>query len=82
MEIPDPAPLSFEVALSQLEAVVEAMEAGDVPLAELLAKYEAGNTLLKQCEVRLKEAELRIEQLKKQKEGPAAYVPFAAERES
>jgi exodeoxyribonuclease VII small subunit len=58
------------------------MEAGDVPLAELLAKYEAGNTLLKQCEVRLKEAELRIEQLKKLKDGPAAYVPFAAERES
>jgi len=79
---PDSSALSFEDALSQLEAVVEAMEAGDVPLADLLAKFEAGNALLKQCEVRLKEAELRIELLKKQKDGTATFAPFAPERES
>ena len=33
---------SFEDAMHRLEAIVEAMEAGDVPLAELLAKYLAG----------------------------------------
>jgi exodeoxyribonuclease VII small subunit len=82
VETPEPAALSFEDALNQLETVVEAMEAGDVPLAELLAKFEAGNTLLKQCEVRLKEAELRIELLKKQKDGTVTFAPFAPERES
>jgi len=60
---------SFESALTQLETIVEAMESGDVPLAELLAKFEEGNKLLKVCESRLKDAELKIELLKKQKEG-------------
>jgi exodeoxyribonuclease VII small subunit len=30
---------SFETAMERLETIVEAMEAGDVPLAELLTKY-------------------------------------------
>jgi len=61
--------LSFEAALTQLESIVESMESGDVPLAELLAKFEEGNKLLKVCEARLKDAELKIELLKKQKDG-------------
>ena len=75
---PSPAP-SFEDALSQLETIVESMESGEIPLADLLAKYEEGNKLLKVCESRLKEAELKIELLKKQKEG-AAFTPFPVER--
>ena len=75
------ANLSFEEALSRLEGVVEAMESGDVPLAELLAKFEEGSKLLQQCETRLKEAELKIEQLKKQKEG-ATFAPFGTDRET
>jgi exodeoxyribonuclease VII small subunit len=67
---------SFEDALAQLEAVVESMESGEVPLAELLAKFEHGNKLLKICEARLKDAELKIELLKKQKDGTAAFAPF------
>jgi exodeoxyribonuclease VII small subunit len=72
--------LSFEAALERLETVVESMESGDVPLAELLAKFEEGNKLLKLCEARLKDAELKIEQLKKQKDG-AAFVPFEDEKD-
>lgn len=45
------------------------METGDVPLAELLTRFEEGNKLLKICENRLKTAELKIEQLKKSKDG-------------
>ena len=71
---------SFEDALGQLETIVEAMEAGDVPLADLLAKFEQGNKLLKVCESRLKEAEMKIELLKKQKDG-IACVPFTPERD-
>ena len=76
------AKLSFENALEQLEAIVESMESGEVPLAELLAKFEQGSKLLKVCESRLKDAELKIEQLKKQKDGRVAFEPFATERES
>jgi exodeoxyribonuclease VII small subunit len=71
---------SFEDALTRLETIVESMESGDVPLAELLAKFEEGNVLLKTCEARLKEAELKIEQLKKQKDGTVAFSSFETTR--
>jgi exodeoxyribonuclease VII small subunit len=79
VEVPSNAPISFEDALSRLEAIVESMESGEVPLADLLAKFEEGNKLLKVCESRLKEAELKIEVLKKQKED-VAFAPFPIER--
>jgi exodeoxyribonuclease VII small subunit len=72
---------SFESALTQLETIVEAMESGDVPLAELLAKFEEGNKLLKVCESRLKDAELKIELLKKQKDG-VAFTKFETTSEA
>lgn len=69
--------LSFEAGLSKLESIVESMESGDVPLAELLAKFEEGTKLLKVCETRLQDAELKIEQLKKLKDGKVAFEKFA-----
>jgi len=56
------------------------MEQGDIPLADLLAKYEEGAKLLRACESRLKDAELKIEKLKKQKDGAVAFEPVAASR--
>jgi len=73
--------LSFENALSKLEAIVESMELGEVPLADLLAKFEEGNKLLKHCESRLKEAELKIEQLKKDRDA-VVFTRFETEREA
>ena len=72
--------LSFEAALTKLEAIVDSMEQGEVPLAELLAKYEDGTKLLALCESRLKEAELKIEKLTKPKNGAAAFEPFESTR--
>lgn len=72
--------LSFETALGKLESIVESMESGDVPLAELLAKFEEGSKLLKVCESRLKDAELKIEQLKK-KDGKTAFEKFETTRD-
>lgn len=74
--------LSFEDALAQLETIVESMESGQVPLAELLSKFEEGNKLLKTCEARLKDAELRIEQLSKQKDAFTAFAATESPRES
>lgn len=39
------------------------MEEGETPLADLVAKFEEGSKLLKLCQGKLKEAELKIEQL-------------------
>ena len=64
--------------MHRLEQIVEAMESGDVPLADLLAKFEEGTRLLAACEERLKAAELKIEQLKRRKDGTLATEPFAA----
>ena len=72
--------LSFETALTKLETIVESMETGEVPLADLLAKFEEGNKLLRHCEGRLKEAELKIEQLKKERDA-VVFTKFETERE-
>jgi exodeoxyribonuclease VII small subunit len=55
--------LSFEDSVERLESLIEAMENGDTPLADLVAKFEEGSKLLKHCQAQLKEAELKIEQL-------------------
>ena len=72
--------LTFEAALERLEAIVDSMEQGQVPLAELLQKYEEGTKLLRVCETRLKDAELKIEKLKKQKDGSVTTEPFEPAR--
>jgi exodeoxyribonuclease VII small subunit len=56
--------LSFEEALEELESIVKSMENGDIPLADLISKYEEGSHYLKVCKARLKDAELKIEKLK------------------
>lgn len=64
MSATDQSELSFEAAVARLEKIVEEMEAGEVPLAESVTKFEEGSKLLKICEKRLSEAELKIEKLK------------------
>jgi len=48
--------------------------------SELLSKFEEGSKLLAQCEQRLKSAEIKIEQLKRQRDGSVALEPFPHER--
>ena len=53
----------FEDAMSRLEAIVHALEEGQIPLADALARYEEGIKLLKECYRTLARAERRIELL-------------------
>jgi len=77
-----PAPgVRFEEALQKLEAVVEAMEADDLPLETLLAKYEEGAKLVKICQEKLGEAEVRIQQLEKTAAGEIKLKPFETTEE-
>ena len=69
---------SYEEALGKLEQLIEAVEAGEVPLADLVTKFEEGNRLLRLCESRLKEAELKIEKLKESSED-TVFEPFQPE---
>lgn len=71
----------FEDAMARLEKLVEEMESGDLPLEEVLQKYEEGNRLVKLCAARLNEAEKRIEVLMKEKDGSLSLKPLDEEAE-
>ena len=69
--------LPFEDALKKLEGVVETMESGDLTLEALLARYEEGTKLVKVCQEKLAEAELRIQQLEKDAAGEIKLKPLS-----
>ena len=52
---------SFEEALSELEALVESMEQGELPLEESLKSFERGIALTRTCQQALKAAEQKVE---------------------
>jgi exodeoxyribonuclease VII small subunit len=65
------APPDFETAMRDLEALVERLEQGDLPLEESLAAFERGVMLTRACQTALKEAEQKVEILLKKAGGPA-----------
>lgn len=69
----------FEEALTKLESIVEAMESGELPLESLLAKFEEGTRLVKVCQTKLDEAELKIQQLEKNAQGELVVKPLATD---
>ena len=72
----------FEEALQKLESVVETMEADDLPLETLLAKYEEGAKLVKVCQEKLAEAEVKIQQLEKTAAGELKLKSFESDVEA
>lgn len=54
------APRSFEAAVSELETIVQQMEAGSLTLEDALERYQRGVGLLKYCQETLSGAEQRI----------------------
>lgn len=74
--------LPFEEALKKLEGLAEAMESEDLPLEALLAKYEEGTRLVKICQEKLAEAELKIRQLEKTAAGEMKLKPLETDVEA
>ena len=56
-------PQSFEQALAEIESIVAAMEAGQLPLEHSLAAYKRGATLLQYCQAQLREAQQQVKVL-------------------
>ena len=56
---------NFEEALGSLEALVEAMEQGDLSLEESLQAFEKGIRLTRECQQALEQAEQKVELLVK-----------------
>lgn len=56
----------FEQSLSDLQALVERLESGDLSLEESLATFEQGISLTRECQSALQNAEQRINVLLEQ----------------
>lgn len=60
---PTPEGLSFGEALAELDAVVAALESGQLELEDSLTRYERGVTLLRSLQTRLAEAQQKVTML-------------------
>jgi exodeoxyribonuclease VII small subunit len=65
-------PTDFETALVELEALVERLERGDLPLEEALRSFERGVGLTRQCQGALQSAQQKVEILLKKPGGEIA----------
>lgn len=76
----DVSALSFEKAVEELEAIVSALERGDVALDKSIEIYERGEALKKHCESLLNAAENRIEKIRLDRAGkPQGVEPLDGE---
>ena len=51
----------FEQSLGELEALVQKLEQGDVPLEDALKTFERGVALTRQCQTALRTAQQKVE---------------------
>jgi len=71
--------LTFEQAIQRLEKIVADMEGTELPLEDVIRKYEEGTRLVRFCSQKLEEAEKKIEVLTKKSDGSVALEPFEPE---
>ena len=58
-----PLPPTYELAVAELEQLVSRLDAGQLPLDQLLAQYQRGAQLLAHCRDRLQAVEQQIKVL-------------------
>lgn len=56
-----PEKMAFEAALDELDAIVNELESGDIPLEDALKKFERGIALARSSQQKLTQAEQRVE---------------------
>lgn len=69
----------FEKKLKELEKTVAELEGGDADLDEMLALFEKGIKLTRECSDKLNAAEQKITMLVKEAGGEMVEEPFEAE---
>lgn len=69
----------FEQRMKELEALVEVLEAGELPLEESLQAFEKGVRLTRECQQALSAAEQRIQMLVEEN-GQLIETPFVGEQ--
>lgn len=73
-------PANFEAALARLETIVEEMENAELPLEDILQRYEEGTRLKQFCEEKLKEAEKRVQQIQPNAQDEPVLTDFIVEK--
>ena len=68
--------LKFEEAMQRLDAIVEAMESGEIGIEEVLERYEEAMSLKAHCQAILDEAELRIKRVQADAAGGVTVTPM------
>jgi exodeoxyribonuclease VII small subunit len=68
--------LKFEEAMQRLDAIVEAMESGEIGVEESIAKYEEAMGLAAHCRQILDQAEQRIQKIQLDAAGQPQVTPF------
>lgn len=68
--------LKFEEAMARLDAIVEAMESGEIGIEESIARYEEAMALAAHCRRVLDEAEQRIQKIQADAAGRPELTPF------
>jgi|GEM_PF-636644 len=68
--------VKFEDAVSRLEQVVRSLEGDKVSLDEMLALYEEGVGLVKNCLSQLDAAEQKVQKLSRDESGEIVCVDF------
>ena len=74
-------PLQLEKALSDLEALVEELESGELPLEQAMKRFEEGIKLTRSCQTALKDAEQKVEILLKNAGGEESLEAFDVDEE-
>ncbi len=62
--------------MARLEEIVDTMESGELPLEDLIVRYEEGMKLVKVCQERLASAEERIEMITRTSAGKPVVKDF------
>ncbi len=68
--------LKFEEAMQRLDAIVAAMESGEIGVEESIAKYEEAMGLAAHCRQILDAAEQRIQKIQLDAAGKPQVTPF------
>ena len=73
--------VNLEKSLADLEALVEELESGDLPLEKAMKKFEDGIKLTRACQTALKDAEQKVEILVQSAGGDEELESFDVEED-
>ncbi|NIS79928.1 MAG: exodeoxyribonuclease VII small subunit [Anaerolineales bacterium] len=62
-KLKSPDKMTYEEAFEELEAIVEQLNSGELPLEQSLSLFERGQALAARCSELLDQAELKLRQL-------------------